>query len=268
MPGANPRRVVEQFCSRFPDQLVSLTRIVGDDKASQFQLKRSLKKLHEESHRLKGASYCMGFPRIGAEFFKLEQDTQRLLDSEEDVTPKLMERIYLDLSRIAKLRRSVDPEQSKLVQSFENPARQTLGDADAAALKQLLKAQHLLFVEDDISVRNLVRELLSDMGVGEIRMANSGQEALDVMRSFTPTLVISDWHMKPVDGLALLRQIRSGATPLKVQTPVIFLTTENNAEKIHTVIRNGVDHVLVKPFNRAVVTRAIARVVQQNQRTH
>jgi DNA-binding response OmpR family regulator len=53
-----------------------------------------------------------------------------------------------------------------------------------------------------------------------------------------------------------------------VQTPVIFLTSENNAEKIHTVIRNGVDHVLVKPFNRSVVTRAISRVVQQNQRTH
>lgn len=268
MAGANPRRVVEQFCTRFPDQLISLTRIIGDNKASQFQLKRNLKKLHEESHRLKGASYCMGFPRIGAEFFKLEQDTQRLIDSKQDVTPKLMERIYLDLSKIAKLRRSVDPEHSKLVQSFENPSRQVLDDADADALKQVLKAQRILFVEDDISVRNLVRELLSDIGVREIRMANSGQEALEVMRSFTPTILISDWHMKPIDGLELLRQVRSGSTPLSVQTPVIFLTSENNAEKIHTVIRNGVDHVLVKPFNRSVVMRAISRIAQQHQNLH
>ena len=268
MPSANPRRVVEQFCERFPDQLVNLTRIIGDDKASQFQLKRSLKKLHQESHRLKGAAYCMGFPRVGARFFKLEQDTQRILDSKEDVTPKLMERIYLDLSKIAHLRPTVDPDRSKLVQSFENPPPQTLNDEDAAALRQLLKIQSILFVEDDISVRNLVRELLSDIGVGDIRMANSGQEALEVMRTFTPTILISDWHMQPVDGLSLLRQIRSGATPLKSQTPVVFLTSENNAEKIHTVIRNGVDHVLVKPFNRAVVMRAIARVAQQNQKTH
>lgn len=268
MPAANPRRVVEQFCTKFPDQLVHLTRIIGDDKASQFQLKRNLKKLHEESHRLKGAAYCMGFPSIGAAFFKLEQNTQRLLESKEDITPQLMERIYLDLSKVAKLRRTVAPDQSKLLQSFENPAQQTLGDADAAALRQLLNSQRVLFVEDDISVRNLVRELLSDIGVGDICMANSGQEALDAMRSFTPTLLISDWHMEPVDGLSLLRQIRSGASPVNVQTPVIFLTAENNAEKIHTVIRNGANHVLVKPFNRAVVMRAIARIAQQHQRSH
>ena len=267
MPSANPRRVVEQFCSRFPEQLVALTRIVGGDKASQFELKQSLKNLHAESHRLKGAAYCMGFPILGAQFFKLEQDTEALIQSKQDITPKLMERIYLDLSKIAKLRSYVDPEHSKLVHSFENPSPKALRDDDAADLRRLLGAQRILFVEDDISVRNLVRELLTDIGVGEVRMASSGQEALDLMRTYTPTMVISDWYMEPIDGLTLLKQVRSGQTRMASQTPIIFLTSENNAEKIHTVIRNGVDHVLIKPFNRAVISRAIARVTQQ-QRPH
>lgn len=267
MPSANPRRVVEQFCSRFPDQLASLTRIIGNDKTSKFELKRNLKALHEESHRLKGAAYCMGFPILGAQFYKLEQDTDHLLKSKEDITPKLMERIYLDLSKIAKLRDYVDPDHSKLIQSFENPAPRSLGDDEADELRKLLKIQRVLFVEDDISVRNLVRELLTDIGIGDVNMASSGQEALDLMRTYTPSIIISDWHMAPVDGLALLRQIRSGQARIPSQTPIIFLTSENNAEKIHTVIRNGVDHVLVKPFNRSVVMRAITRIAQQ-QRPH
>lgn len=265
MPSANPRRVVEQFCSRFPEQLAELTRTVGDDKASQFELKRNLKRLHEESHRLKGASYCMGFPILGAQFFRLEQDTERLLNTNEELTPKRLERIYLDLSRIAKLRHHISPDQSRLVQSFERPTPRTLSEDDADELRKLLKAQHILFAEDDISVRNLVRELLSDIGVGEVRMANSGQEALDIMKTYTPTLIISDWYMKPMDGLSLLRLIRSGQTRLPSQTPIMFLTSENGAEKIHTVIRNGVDHVLIKPFNRSALTRAIARIARQER---
>lgn len=265
MPSANPRRVVEKFCSRFPDQLANLTRIVGDDKASQFELKRNLKALRDESHRLKGASYCMGFPILGAQFFRLEQDVEGLLQSQDDITPKRMERVYIDLSKIAKLRSHVDPDQSKLVQSYENPAPTAPGDDEAADIRKLLKAQRILFVEDDISVRNLVRELLTEIGVSEVRMASSGQEALDVMRTYTPTILISDWYMKPIDGLSLLRQVRSGQTRMSSQTPVIFLTSENNANKIHKVIRNGVDHVLIKPFNRAVVTRAISRIAQQHR---
>lgn len=265
MPSANPRRVVENFCTRFPEQLAQLTRSVGDDTSSQFELKRNLQRLHEESHRLKGASYCMGFPILGAQFFKLEKETEKLLSEKEEITPKRLERIYLDLSRIAQLRTHITPDQSRLVQSFEHPAPRIPSDQDMEALRKLLKAQRILFVEDDISVRNLVRELLSDIGVGEVRMASSGQEALEVVKTFTPSLIISDWHMKPLDGLSLLRLIRSGQSRLHSQTPVIFLTAENGAEKIHTVIRNGVDHVLVKPFNRAAVTRAIARIAQQER---
>lgn len=267
MPSANPRRVVEQFCSRFPDQLASLTRIIGDNNSSKFEIKRNLKTLHEESHRLKGAAYCMGFPILGAQFYKLEQDTDQLLQSKEEITPKLMERIYLDLSKIAKLRPYVDPDQSKLVQSYENPTPRALGDDDAEMLRKQLKSQRVLFVEDDISVRNLVRELLTEIGVGDVCMACSGQEALDVMRTYTPSIIISDWRMQPVDGLALLKLVRAGQARIPSQTPIIFLTSENNAEKIHTVIRNGVDHVLVKPFNRSVVMRAISRITQQ-QRPH
>ena len=267
MPSANPRRVVEQFCSRFPEQLAALTRISAGKNSSKFEIKRSLKTLHEESHRLKGAAYCMGFPILGAQFYRLEQDTDMLLNSKEDITPKLMERIYLDLSKIAKLRHYVEPDQSKLVQSYENPAPRALQADDAVVLRKLLDAQRILFVEDDISVRNLVRELLTDIGVGEVCMASSGQEALELMRTYTPSIVISDWHMQPIDGLALLKKVRSGQARIPSQTPIIFLTSENNAEKIHTVIRNGVDHVLVKPFNRAGVMRAIARIAQQ-QRPH
>ena len=267
MPSANPRRVVEQFCNRFPEQLATLTRIMGDDKASQFELKQNLKSLHAECHRLKGAAYCMGFPILGAQFFKLEQDADELLQSKQDITPKRMERIYVSLSKIAKLRSYVTVDHSKLVQSFENPAPRSYGDDQADALRKLLKVQRILFVEDDISVRNLVRELLTDIGVGEVRMASSGQEALALMRTYTPTMLLSDWYMQPVDGLSLLRQVRSGQARLPSQTPIIFLTSENNAEKIHSVIRNGVDHVLIKPFNRAVVMRAISRIAQQ-QRPH
>ncbi len=99
---------------------------------------------------------------------------------------------------------------------------------------------------------------------GEIQLAACGQEALERLRSFTPTLIISDWHMKPMDGFALLKEVRRGRTAVSAQTAFIFLTSENNAEKIQAIIRNGVDHVLVKPFNRSVVMKAVMHVAQTN----
>ena len=84
-------------------------------------------------------------------------------------------------------------------------------------------------------------------------------------RSFDPTILISDWHMQPMDGLELLTRIRSGGTHLSSDARVIFLTSEAGVKAVRQVIRRGVDHFLIKPFTRDVIARAITKVASKSQ---
>lgn len=263
MPKASARSIVEKFCLELPREIQQVNAILNAQSDSRFDHAKKLKSLQEECHRLRGSSYCMGFPALGAEFTKMEQDCALPRDPKEAMDPRKIERIRLRLAKVKSIAGKLSADQSRLVHRLENATRPVKTD-DARQIHELFRKQKILFVEDDISVRNLIRELLADLGVGEIQLATCGQEALDRLRSFTPTLIISDWHMKPVDGFTLLKEVRRGRTAVSAQTAFIFLTSENNAEKIQAIIRNGVDHVLVKPFNRSVVMKAVMHVAQTN----
>lgn len=123
------------------------------------------------------------------------------------------------------------------------------------------KAQDMrvLLVDDQLSMRNLIRYSLQQIGFRNIAEAKNGQEALDALLVNRYDLIVSDWNMDVVDGLELLKAVRSN--PLTQKTPFIMSTANKDREKVAQAVQAGVNNYIVKPFNVDTLRKKIEQVV-------
>ncbi|OYU77284.1 MAG: hypothetical protein CFE32_06300 [Alphaproteobacteria bacterium PA3] len=110
-------------------------------------------------------------------------------------------------------------------------------------------ALNVLVVDDQQSMRILVKTCLNQIGVKEIREAADGEAGLRELIGKPAHLVISDYNMPKIDGLAFLRAIR--AHPPVANTAFIMLTGRADAELVQRAVQFGVNNFLVKPFTTA-----------------
>jgi two-component system chemotaxis response regulator CheY len=105
----------------------------------------------------------------------------------------------------------------------------------------------VLVVDDYKTVTRILHSLLKQAGFAEIDEASDGEEAIAKMRARKYGLVISDWHMAPVDGLELVKQARADEQ-LK-HTPIILISAEAAPEYLNTARAAGAAAYVVKPFD-------------------
>jgi two-component system chemotaxis response regulator CheY len=110
-------------------------------------------------------------------------------------------------------------------------------------------ALNVLVVDDSRTMRLLVKTCLDQIGVKEIREAADGEAGLRELVGKPAHLVISDYNMPKIDGLAFLRSIR--AHPPVANTAFIMLTGRADAELVQRAVQFGVNNFLVKPFTTA-----------------
>ena len=117
---------------------------------------------------------------------------------------------------------------------------------------------HVLVVDDQVSIRSLVRSGLNQLGVQHIGEADDGAEALKSLELNPVHLVISDFNMPKMDGLELLRAMR--ANPATANTAFIMLTGRADRDLVHRAVQLGVNNYLVKPFNVQILKGKIEQV--------
>ncbi len=116
----------------------------------------------------------------------------------------------------------------------------------------------VLVVDDQLTIRSLVRGGLQQLGFKEIEEAPDGEEALRHLIVKPVQLVISDYNMPKLDGLNLLRAIRTHE-PIK-KTAFIMLTGRADKELVQKAVQHGVNNYLVKPFTIATLKEKIEAV--------
>jgi two-component system, OmpR family, KDP operon response regulator KdpE len=109
----------------------------------------------------------------------------------------------------------------------------------------------ILVVDDESQITRVLRTTLSAHGYG-IRTAGDGDEALEVMRDWTPDLVITDLAMPNMTGLELCQRIRA-----KSQVPIIVLSVRGEEKIKVEALDAGADDYVTKPFN---MNELLARV--------
>ena len=115
-----------------------------------------------------------------------------------------------------------------------------------------------LVVDDQQTIRSLVRSGLQELGFRTIHEAFDGEEGLRQMLSRPINLVISDFNMPKLDGLGLLRAVR--AHPPIQKTAFIMLTGRADKELVQRAVQFGVNNYLVKPFTVATLREKIEAV--------
>lgn len=108
---------------------------------------------------------------------------------------------------------------------------------------------HTLIVDDQASMRALIRTSLQQLGFREFREAGDGEAGLHAMINGPSHLIISDFNMPKLDGLGLLRAVR--AHPPIAGTAFIMLTGRADKELVQRAVQFGVNNYLVKPFTVA-----------------
>lgn len=119
-------------------------------------------------------------------------------------------------------------------------------------------AKKICIVDDSSSMRQLVRMTLTGAGY-EVLEAVDGEDALGKLRSQRVSLVISDVNMPRMDGITLVRNLKSdGAHRF---TPVLMLTTESEQSKKAEGQAAGAKAWMVKPFQPQQLLAAVEKLV-------
>lgn len=103
----------------------------------------------------------------------------------------------------------------------------------------------VLLADDSGTMRKIQTRCLNQMGIEDIVDAADGVEALAAFEAGEFDVVITDWNMPNMDGLQLLKEIRTR----NAEIPVIMVTTEAERTRVMTAIQAGVTDYLVKPFS-------------------
>ena len=106
---------------------------------------------------------------------------------------------------------------------------------------------HILVVDDEPDIRELVREILEDEGY-EVAVAENGEAARTSFERNTPDLVLLDIWMPDVDGITLLKEWSSGGG---LECPVVVMTGHGSVETAIEATRLGAHDFVQKPISLA-----------------
>ncbi|MBN7819371.1 sigma 54-interacting transcriptional regulator [Bowmanella yangjiangensis] len=120
-----------------------------------------------------------------------------------------------------------------------------------------LADKRVLVVDDDPSLLKLISMRLQGAGY-KVEQADSGKQALGIMETFNPNLVISDLRMEGMDGMALFGAVRERYPGL----PVIILTAHGTIPDAIEATKKGVFSYLTKPFDSQQLLTAAADAIR------
>src|SRR5579885_2469315 len=120
---------------------------------------------------------------------------------------------------------------------------------NAKQAEYLIQQLRVLLVEDNPFMRNLVRNMLANIGVKKVYEAGDGIAGLELIRSVMPDVMVLDWEMPLLNGPELVRIVRSpGLFPLP-DILIIMLTAHGERWRVTEAARLGVNEFLCKPVS-------------------
>ena len=120
----------------------------------------------------------------------------------------------------------------------------------------------VLIADDDARIAHIVRKVLESLGFAHIYMARDGEHALKILQTEKIDLVITDWQMAPMDGISLVKYLRTTEESPNRIIPIIMLT--GNADRIQVEVARdcGVTEFVVKPFSAKTLCDRIVALIE------
>ncbi len=124
----------------------------------------------------------------------------------------------------------------------------------------------IVVVDDDLLSLKSAKALLDDQDM-LVSCLRSGKDLLKYLEKNTPDIILLDILMPDMDGFETYRAVRNlEEKEKKPQTPIIFLTGENNSEVERRGLKEGASDFIRKPLDKDILVKRIANTVDSNRK--
>ncbi len=125
-----------------------------------------------------------------------------------------------------------------------------------------MKKKHILIVEDDTDIQQLVSYNLIRAGYN-VTCADSGEEALELFQSEFFDCILLDLMLPGLSGIDICKHLRKQHADDELQAPVIMLTAKGEEEDVIAGLESGADDYITKPFSPKVLIARIKAVLRR-----
>ncbi|WP_438970749.1 phosphate regulon transcriptional regulator PhoB [Methylophaga sp.] len=123
-------------------------------------------------------------------------------------------------------------------------------------------ATHVLVVEDDVAIRDMLSFTLKQAGYS-CDSTGDGEAGLDFLKTQQPDMILLDWMLPGIDGIEFIRRLR--ANEFLANIPVIMLTAKGESEDMVKGLAVGADDYVNKPFSPPELMARIKAVLRRCQ---
>lgn len=140
-----------------------------------------------------------------------------------------------------------DTKDSPIIQTVEQP---TITD-------NLPHQTSVMIVDDSLSVRRSLDQLMTDMGYDTI-LAQDGVQAVELLKHQVPDVILTDMEMPRMNGLELTSYIKKSASLTHI--PVVMITSRSTQKHRQLAENSGIDHYLTKPYTESQLLDLVEQI--------
>lgn len=124
-----------------------------------------------------------------------------------------------------------------------------------------LSGLKFLIVDDSAGMREILMKILHSLGAKTFLEANEGYAAYELFKTNPVDIILTDWLMKPGDGIAFTRRVRTASDSPAPMIPIIMITAHTEASRVAEARDAGVTEFLAKPVSPLALYRRIEEVI-------
>ena len=128
-------------------------------------------------------------------------------------------------------------------------------------IKTLIQGLNILIVDGNSYMRRVTRMMLMNLGAKSVVEAADGLAALEQIRACDPDVMLLDWDMPLLNGMEVMRIVRSPGVFPRPDLPIIMLTSQAHRSSVVQALQAGVHEFLVKPTSAKALHDRLSSIV-------
>ena len=128
-------------------------------------------------------------------------------------------------------------------------------------LESMIQGLNILVVDGNAYMRKVTRMMLINLGAKSVMEAADGLAALEQIRNCDPDVMLLDWDMPLLNGMEVVRIVRSPGVFPRPNLPIIMLTNQGHRSAVVQALHAGVNEFLVKPTSAKALHDRLSSIV-------
>jgi CheY-like chemotaxis protein len=129
------------------------------------------------------------------------------------------------------------------------------------SIEKMIQGLNILIVDGNSFMRKLTRTMLMNLGAKSVVEVADGLAALEAIRTWDPDIMFLDWDMPVLDGMEVMRIVRSPGVFPRPNLPIIMLTSRAQRSAVMEALRNGAHEFLLKPTSPKALCERLTSIV-------